>query len=147
MATPLGKHRLKRFLRHGMLPQLAAFYAVVHLGSVTRAAEELCVAQPTLSGHLRKLSETLGVRLFEPDGKFLAPTDAAIVLLSTVEQVFDAFEQCELRLATLREAALDRAATQGHRDDAERVELIFSGDGVRPFQRAANEMAVEIAAE
>ncbi|MEQ1595702.1 MAG: LysR family transcriptional regulator [Casimicrobium sp.] len=102
MKTPQGRDRIKRFLRHGSLPQLAAFYAVVQMGSVTRAAEALCVAQPTLSGHLRKLSESLGVALFETRGKSLVPTDSAMVLLETAKQVFEAFEQCELRLASLR---------------------------------------------
>jgi DNA-binding transcriptional LysR family regulator len=102
MKTPQGRDRIKRFLRHGSLPQLAAFYAVVQMGSVTRAAEALCVAQPTLSGHLRKLSESLGVVLFEARGKTLVPTDSAMVLLETAKQVFAAFEQCELRLASLR---------------------------------------------
>ena len=58
----------RRYLRHGTLPQLAAFEAVVRLGSVTRAADALCMAQPTLSGHLRKLSESLDIQLFEQHG-------------------------------------------------------------------------------
>ena len=32
--------KIRRYLRHGMLPQLAVFEAVVRLGSFTRAAEE-----------------------------------------------------------------------------------------------------------
>lgn len=92
----------RRYLRHGMLPQLAAFEAVVRLGSATRAAEALCLAQPTLSGHLRKLSEALGVRLFEQRGKRLIPTDAALAVLHTARDVFAAFERCEQMLAGLR---------------------------------------------
>ena len=95
---------LRRFLRHGTMIQLAAFEAVVRLGSATRAAESLCMAQPTLSGHLRKLSEALGVRLFELNGKRLVPTDAAIVLLHAAGEVFAAFERCETAIAGLRSA-------------------------------------------
>jgi DNA-binding transcriptional LysR family regulator len=51
---------LRRFFRHGFLPQIMAFEATVRLGSVTRAAEELSLAQPTVSCMLRKLSDTLG---------------------------------------------------------------------------------------
>lgn len=105
MKTPQGRDRIKRFLRHGALPQLAAFYAVAQMGSVTRAAEALCVAQPTLSGHLRKLSDSLDVTLFETRGKSLVPTDSAMVLLDTAKQVFSAFESCEQRLASLRPAS------------------------------------------
>jgi DNA-binding transcriptional LysR family regulator len=92
----------RRYLRNGMLPQLAAFEAVMRLGSATRAAEALCMAQPTLSGHLRKLSEALGVRLFELRGKRLVPTDAARVLLQATHEVVAAFERCEPQLADLR---------------------------------------------
>jgi DNA-binding transcriptional ArsR family regulator len=105
MKSPLTCIPSRRYLRHGMLPQLAAFEAVVRLGSATRAAEALCVAQPTLSGHLRKLSEALGVRLFDVQGKRLVPTGAALSLLETAHEVFAALERCERALASQREQA------------------------------------------
>lgn len=92
----------RRYLRHGMLPQLAAFEAVVRLGSATQAAEALCMAQPTLSGHLRKLGEALGVQLFERDGKRLVPTEAAWDLLHTTREVMAAFDRCEHLMAAHR---------------------------------------------
>ena len=103
MNTPLTRAPSRRFLRHGMLPQIAAFEAVVRLGSATRAAEALCIAQPTLSGHLRKLGEALGVRLFDMQGKRLVPTQAALSLLEAAHEVFAALERCERALASLRE--------------------------------------------
>ena len=93
MTTPRQPSPARRYLRHGMLPQLAAFEAVVRLGSATRAAETLYMAQPTMSGHLRRLSEALGVRLFELRGKRLVPTDAALVLLSAAHEVFASLER------------------------------------------------------
>ena len=51
---------------------------------------------------MRKLSETLGVRLCELQGKRLIPTDAAMVLLHAAHEVFAAFERCEETLAHLR---------------------------------------------
>lgn len=56
----MQRPRFRRYFRHGLLPQLIAFEACLRLGGVTRAAEELCVAQPTVSGLLRKLSDTVG---------------------------------------------------------------------------------------
>ena len=109
MTTPAIPRVSRRYLRHGMLPQLAAFEAVVRLGSARRAAEALCVAQPTLSGHLRKLSEALGVRLFDTCGKRLVPTDAARVLLLGADEVFSAFERCENALTELRLVARQEA--------------------------------------
>ena len=102
MTTRIEPCPSRRYMRHGMLPQLAAFEAVVRLGSATRAAASLCVSQPTLSGHLRKLSEALGVRLFEMQGKRLVPTDAALVLLQAAREVAAAFAHCEQVLAGLR---------------------------------------------
>ena len=56
----MARTPLRRFFRHGFLPQMIAFEACVRLGSVTRAAEELSLAQPTVSCMLRKLSDTMG---------------------------------------------------------------------------------------
>ena len=105
--------RLRRYVRHGTLPQLAAFAAVMRLGSVTRAAESLCMAQPTLSGHLRKLGEALDVRLFEPRGRRLAPTAAAHVLLQAADEVTSALERCERSLGDVRSRAAAAPAGGG----------------------------------
>lgn len=102
MTIPLNPSLRRRYLRHGMLPQLAAFETVVRLGSATLAADALCIAQSTLSGHLRKLSEALSVRLFDMQGRCLVPTDAAWALLEAAQQVFADLERCERVLAELR---------------------------------------------
>ncbi len=56
----MARCKLRRYFRHGLLPQLIAFDTVVRLGGVTRAADELFLAQPTVSGLLRKLTDTVG---------------------------------------------------------------------------------------
>jgi len=103
MTTPLCLPALRRYLRHGTLPQLAAFEAVVRLGSATRAAQALCVAQPTISGHLRKLGESLGVRLFELHGKRLVPTAAGLALLEATDEVSAVLARCEQTLGAYRD--------------------------------------------
>lgn len=52
------------------------FVAVVEHGGVTRAAEALFVAQPSLSQAIRSLEAHLGVELFERRGRGLHLTDA-----------------------------------------------------------------------
>ena len=104
MTTPPGLAPLRRYLRHGTLPQLAALEAVVRLGSATRAADALCIAQPTISGHLRKLAEALDVRLFELHGKRLVPTAAALALLQATHEVSAAFTRCEHTIGAYRAA-------------------------------------------
>ena len=105
MTTPDRTPLPRRFVHHGMLPQLAAFEAVVRLGSVRRAADALCLAPPTVSGHLRKLGEALELRLFEARGRRLVPTEAALALLQGALEVFAALERCEGVLDGLRRAA------------------------------------------
>ena len=80
----------------------------MRLGSAARAAESLCIAQSTLSGHLRKLSDALGLQLFELQGKQLVPTLAAQALIIGVDEVFDALTRCEQTLAPLRGASRPR---------------------------------------
>ena len=96
---------LRRYLRNGTMAQLAAFDAVLRLGSVTRAADTLCMAQPTVSGHLRKLSDSLGLALFEPRGRHLAPTPAGLALRVAVDDMFLALARVEAELETLRRPA------------------------------------------
>ena len=55
--------------------QLRAFNAVASEGGFTRAAEQLHVTQPTLSGQVKALEARYGVRLFDRRGRRVAPTD------------------------------------------------------------------------
>jgi LysR family transcriptional regulator, low CO2-responsive transcriptional regulator len=58
------------------LTQLSAFLAVVRHGSVTAAAQELVVTQPSVSAAVSALERELGVELTERAGRGLAPTAA-----------------------------------------------------------------------
>ncbi|MFO1363132.1 MAG: LysR substrate-binding domain-containing protein [Burkholderiales bacterium] len=98
MPTPL----VRRFMRHGMLPQLAVFEAVARHCSFTRAAEELHLAQPTVSTQIRKLSDTLGLPLFEQIGKKVYLTPAGTALRDGCRDLFSAFGRIEDSLAGLR---------------------------------------------
>ena len=56
--------------------QLLAFLTVMRRGSVTAAAEELVVTQPSVSAAITALERQLGVQLTERDGRTLRPTAA-----------------------------------------------------------------------
>jgi LysR family transcriptional regulator, low CO2-responsive transcriptional regulator len=101
---------IRRYLRHGTLPQLLALEAVVRLGSVTRAAEALHLAQPTVSGHLRKLSDVAGLPLCEPGLHGMVATQAGLALLAAAQEVFDALRRADATLAPLRGAQAGRSA-------------------------------------
>lgn len=94
--------RVRRYLRHGMLPQLAVFESTARLGSFTRAADALHLAQPTVSSQVKKLSETLGMALFEQIGKKVWLTAAGAALLEGCSEVFGALDRIETALCGLR---------------------------------------------
>jgi DNA-binding transcriptional LysR family regulator len=97
----MSRTKLRRFFRHGLLPQLFAFDAVARLGSVTRAAEELHLAQPTVSLQLKKLSESLGVPLIEFRGRTLRLTAAGTILQDLCAELDREFSRAHERLAML----------------------------------------------
>jgi DNA-binding transcriptional LysR family regulator len=99
---------LRRYLRHGTLPQLAVFEAAARLGSFTRAAEALHLAQPTVSTQLRKLADALGVPLFEQIGKRVHLTEAGERLYAGCQELFDTLARIENGLASLRGADAGR---------------------------------------
>jgi len=67
--------------------QLTAFLAVVRGGSVTAAAEELVVTQPSVSSAIAALSRELGCELFERAGRGIRLTDAGSAFRSYAEDV------------------------------------------------------------
>jgi DNA-binding transcriptional LysR family regulator len=99
---------VRRYLRHGMLPQLAVFESAARLGGFTRAGEELHMAQPTVSTQLRKLSDTLGVQLFEQVGRKVHLTPAGNVVLQGCRDLFAAFEHMDTALGALRKLETGR---------------------------------------
>ena len=93
---------IRRYLKHGTLPQLSVFEAVARLGSFTKASEELFMAQPTVSVQMKKLSETIGLPLIEQVGKRVQLTDAGRVLHEGCLDLFKALARVEQNLADLR---------------------------------------------
>ncbi|WP_344487115.1 LysR family transcriptional regulator [Nonomuraea monospora] len=67
--------------------QLAYFLAVVDHGGVQRAAEELFVAQPSVSQAIKKLERGLGAPLFQRHGRHLVLTAAGEALVGPARQV------------------------------------------------------------
>lgn len=94
--------KIRRYLKHGTLPQLTVFEAVARLGSFTKAAEELYMAQPTVSVQMKKLSETVGLPLIEQIGKRIHLTEAGRTLQSACNDVFATFAGVEQNLANIR---------------------------------------------
>ena len=98
----MPKSRIRRYIRHGMLPQLAVFEAISRLGSYTRAAEELHLAQPTVSGLVRKLADSAGAPLFRKVGRRVVPTEAGRRLYATADEVLNTLERASAEMEALR---------------------------------------------
>ncbi len=81
---------LRRYFRHGMLPQLLAYEACIRHGSVTRAAEELSLAQPTVSCLIKKLSTTMGGALTMSRDRRIEPTALGHEVLALCREVIAA---------------------------------------------------------
>ena len=64
------------------------FWRVAKAGHLTRAAEELHVAQSALSMQIRQLEDRLGDPLFERTGRRLVLTDTGQLVLSYAEDIF-----------------------------------------------------------
>jgi DNA-binding transcriptional LysR family regulator len=63
------------------LHHLRAFAAVANSGSLGRAANDLCLAQPALSRKIKRLEELLGAALFDRHSRGMQLTAAGRVLL------------------------------------------------------------------
>lgn len=64
------------------------FWMVVKEGTIARACEKLRLAQPTISGQLRALEDSLGEKLFTKAGRKLALTDAGQVVFRYADEIF-----------------------------------------------------------
>ena len=82
--------------------QLRAFHAVASAGGYTRASDMLHVTQPTLSGQVKNLEETFGVRLFQKRGRGVEPTDLGRRLLEVTRQFFALEAEAEQLLSGTR---------------------------------------------
>jgi DNA-binding transcriptional LysR family regulator len=58
------------------IQKLQVFDRVVSLGGISRAADQLHVAQPVVTEHIRSLERRLEAKLFEREGRRLVLTDA-----------------------------------------------------------------------
>ena len=69
------------------------FWTVAREGSVSRAAEELMVSQPTVSAQLKDLEAAMGTRLFERAGRGVKLTDAGRVAFNYASEMFSLAQQ------------------------------------------------------
>src|SRR5437667_11548539 len=69
------------------LRSLAYFVRIAELGSITRAASHLRLAQPALTRHVQRLEEELGVALFTRANRGVRLTEAGEKLLESASRI------------------------------------------------------------
>jgi LysR family transcriptional activator of nhaA len=67
---------------------LLYFWTVVRKGSVSKAAEELRLSQPTVSAQVRALEESIGEPLFAKKGRVQVLTDVGRVVYQHADDIF-----------------------------------------------------------
>jgi LysR family transcriptional regulator, transcriptional activator of nhaA len=64
------------------------FWTVARDGSIAKASKALRLAPPTVSEQIRSLEQSLGIKLFEKEGRNLVLTDAGRVAYEYAEDIF-----------------------------------------------------------
>lgn len=88
--------------------QLKYFQVVARLEHVTRAAEQLSIAQPSLSQSIARLEEELGVPLFDRQGRRIRLNQFGRTFLKRVERIFLELDEGKREVADL--AGLENGA-------------------------------------
>ena len=85
------------------LHQLRYFCAVVRAGSFTKAAEQMGIAQPSLSQQIKRLEKNLGSTLFERLGRSVRLTASGEGLHQMALGILQQVAEAETRIAALDE--------------------------------------------
>ena len=102
------------------LRHLRLVRSITRHGSLTRAAEELCVSQPDVSRQLTELEDSLGLMLFSRTRKAMVPTEAGIEFHRHACALLDSIAELEEQMYQRSHAgggSLRLAIDRVHRDD------------------------------
>jgi len=82
--------------------QLRVFESIARNLSFTRAAEELFLTQPTVSMQIKKLSDFVGLPLYEQIGKKIYLTDAGRELQAACRDILDRLERLNMSFSEMK---------------------------------------------
>jgi LysR family nitrogen assimilation transcriptional regulator len=107
----IGIIKLQLFIQAGMdLKQLEYFVRVAELGSFTRAAVALDIAQPALSRQVRLLEVELHQTLLTRNGRGAVPTEAGKLLLAHGRGILHQVDRAREELGRVRGSLAGRVA-------------------------------------
>jgi DNA-binding transcriptional LysR family regulator len=87
------------------LHSLIVFYQVASVGSVTAAADAMCLTQPTVTYHIRSLERNTGVKLLDVKRQKVSLTQAGKGLLAYASQIYQQMADAEQFLENLKETS------------------------------------------
>lgn len=90
------------------LSELETFLVVVEEGSFSRAAERLCISQPTVSNRVKKLEEVLRVKLLNRTTRLVEATDDGRLLSAAATEALGGLFDTLAQLRDRSEAARNR---------------------------------------
>lgn len=90
------------------LKQLSYFLAVAEVGSLSKAAVLMSVAQPVISRQIKLLESELGVELFYRNGRGAILSEAGKLLEAHAKQVMESLDQARAKLLAARSAPQGR---------------------------------------
>lgn len=133
------------------LLQLSQFRVLARVQHMTHAAEELYIAQPSLSKAIKRLEEELGVPLFDRPGRQIRLNRFGAAFLERVEQAFLALEEGQRQMRDMAqpgqgEVALAAAALHWLPDPLRAFLAEHPATRFRLFQRPPPEMQRQLEA-
>jgi DNA-binding transcriptional LysR family regulator len=82
---------------------LELFRSIMLTGSISKSSVELAISQPTASGLLKRLEDSIGLILFERSAFGLSPTPEAIKLLPEVDRMFQHLDHVQTKIVNIAE--------------------------------------------
>ena len=73
--------------------RIECFLAAAETGSMTKAAEKMCVTQPSMSFQIRELERELQIPLFERDYRGIRLTEAGRILQTGFARILDSYRK------------------------------------------------------
>jgi len=89
-------------MKNATFRQLQVFESIARMGSFTAAANELHLTQPTISVQIKKLTDVIGLPLFDIMGKKVHLTSVGRQLLSTCNNIFQELDNFEMNVADVK---------------------------------------------
>ncbi|MEZ7791103.1 LysR family transcriptional regulator [Niallia circulans] len=90
------------------LHALKLFHIVAEKGNVTRAAEELNISQPAVTGQIKKLEQEIGMTLLAPKGRGILLTEVGIELAKHTKRVFSLEGEMEAYLDQYKNGSIGK---------------------------------------